>query len=614
MLLAAIYVPDFPAAALVRAEPELREQAVAIVEGRPPLLLVIACNRRARAAEVEIGMTQAEAEGRLSAKLHPAPLGGTKSGARETPVRRGWQIRRRAPAQEQAAHAALVDCACVFSPRVEAAAGTPDMAVLDLEGLERLFGPPRKIAQALARRAAELGLEVQVAVAGNTDAAVYAARGFAGITVIAPGEEAARLGALPVEVLFPAAPGGKRPVWNAKLETRDAELADTLARWGIHTFRALAALPETAVRQRLGEAGVRLQKLARGAGSRPLVPVAPPLRFEETLELEHPIALLEPLAIRLNHLLEQLCARLAARALAAQEIRLRLCGPRPAAVSEYVLRLPVPLVEAKVFLKLLQLELHSRPPGAPVESVFLAAEPVAPRFIQGGLFLPATPEPEKLEVLLARARGLVSRFSFPVPRFETSETFQTLTGRVGAAELLDTHRPDAFRMKPFKSVARPPSPVSRRNSVPCAQRAAAGSSFPVLRFESSETAGILTERMETAEIAERGKRNEKPETVLRRFRPPRPVQVEVQGGQPVSLFDFRAMPDATHPRRMPDQAENRNVIWAAGPWRESGEWWTKEPWSREVWDIALRQDGHIVLFRAFHDTASNQWFVEATYD
>ena len=120
--------------------------------------------------------------------------------------------------------------------------------------------------------------------------------------------------------------------------------------------------------------------------------------------------------------------------------------------------------------------------------------------------------------------------------------------------------------------------------------------------------------METAEIAERGKRNEKPETVLRRFRPPRPVQVEVQGGQPVSLFDFRAMPDATHPRRMPDQAENRNVIWAAGPWRESGEWWTKEPWSREVWDIALRQDGHIVLFRAFHDTASNQWFVEATYD
>ena len=37
--------------------------------------------------------------------------------------------------------------------------------------------------------------------------------------------------------------------------------------------------------------------------------------FEEAIELEHPIVLLEPLAFLLNRLLEQLCARLGSRAL-----------------------------------------------------------------------------------------------------------------------------------------------------------------------------------------------------------------------------------------------------------------------------------------------------------
>ena len=190
-MLAAIYVPDFPAEAITRAEPELRAQAVAVMEGTPPLLHVIAGNRHARTAGVEIGMTQLEAEGRIESRVASCELRV-----------RNWQIRRRAPAQEQAAHAALVDCACAFSPRVEASASTPDTVVLDLGGLERLFGPPLKIARTLARRAAQLGLEVHVAVAGNADAAVHAARGFAGITAIPPGEEAVRLGALPVELLL----------------------------------------------------------------------------------------------------------------------------------------------------------------------------------------------------------------------------------------------------------------------------------------------------------------------------------------------------------------------------------------------------------------------------
>ena len=99
---------------------------------------------------------------------------------------------------------------------------------------------------------------------------------------------------------------------------------ETFSRWGIRKLRDLAALPDVALSERLGQAGIHLQKLARGATSRTLVPVEPPLIFEEVIELEYPLVLLEPLAFLLGRLLEQLCARLEARALATQELRLNL--------------------------------------------------------------------------------------------------------------------------------------------------------------------------------------------------------------------------------------------------------------------------------------------------
>ena len=93
---------------------------------------------------------------------------------------------------------------------------------------------------------------------------------------------------------------------------------------GFAQLRALAALPEVPVSERLGQQGIRLQKLARGAASRNLRVLEPRLIFAESVELEYPIVLLEPLAFLLNRMLEQVCARLRARALAVQELRLDL--------------------------------------------------------------------------------------------------------------------------------------------------------------------------------------------------------------------------------------------------------------------------------------------------
>ncbi len=501
MPFAALHVPDFPVQAVVRLEPELRQQAVAVLEGAPPLEVVAAANAAARAGGVESGMSELQARARCAALI----------------------LRRRVAEQEETAQAALLDCARGVSPRVECAA--PDTVVLDLAGLERLLGPPQRTAQALAGRAARLGFEARVAVASNPDAAIYAARGFPGVTVIAAGKEAERLGGLPLDVL--GAP---------------QEILETLDRWGVHTFRALAALPPVAVAERLGQEGVRLQKLARGAEMRELALADEPEHFAEVLELESPVALLEPLAFVLHHMLEQICARLAARALATNALRLRLeMEARAGAPStcERTLRLPVPLGEARVFLKLLQLELMAHPPPAPVVKVTLAAEPVKPRVEQHGLFLPQAPQPEKLELLLARLGGARE------------------DAAVGTPQVEDTHRPRAFRMTRFHPAARPGA---------AARKQSGGAALMALRL----------------------------------FRPPLAATVEVHGGRP---------------QRVSTSVARGAVVWLAGPWRASGEWWEeKNGWARDEWDVALEDTGGIAFFRLYRDLASSRWFLEGSYD
>ena len=50
MPFACIFVPDFPVEAVLRAEPELRSQAVAVLEGKPPLQKVAGVTEKARRA------------------------------------------------------------------------------------------------------------------------------------------------------------------------------------------------------------------------------------------------------------------------------------------------------------------------------------------------------------------------------------------------------------------------------------------------------------------------------------------------------------------------------------------------------------------------------------
>jgi protein ImuB len=406
----------------------------------------------------------------------------------------------------------LMECARHFSPFIEETSA--DTVVFDIRGLRLIFGAPEHIAAEIQAR---VGLPANIAVASNPDAAVHAARGFKGVTIVPQGREAAALAPLPLVLL-----GGS------------PEFAQTLNAWGVRTFGEFAALPCAGVAARLGQEGIHLQKLARGEGRRVPQWCDPPREFREIRELETPVDLLEPLLAWLSQMLQDLCGRLRAQTLAANELHLRLeLEEKPD--HKIHLRLPIGIRDEKVFLKLLQLDLSQRPPEAAVEKICLELHPVEPRAVQHGLFLPASPQPERLEITLARIRNLVG------------------AGNVGVPELLDTHRPDSFRV---------------------------GQALACLKsVEQAGQAEACPTRL-----------------ALRRFRPPCPAQVWCSNHRPVRISSSKIA---------------GRITACGGPWRTSGDWWADDPWDRIEWDVETASGG---IWRIHQDSRTALWRVEGSCD
>jgi protein ImuB len=116
---------------------------------------------------------------------------------------------------------------------------------------------------------------------------------------------------------------------------------------------------------------------------------------------------------------------------------------------------------------------------------------------------------------------------------------------VGAPQLLDTHRPDAYRMSALS--------ISKSRDQPL-----------------------------------------RPKLVLRRFRPPQHAQVWTDRGKPVRVFS---------------PIGGGKVTAFAGPWFSDGDWWTKDAWDREEWDVEICYLG---TFRISQDFG--RWVLDGSYD
>ena len=466
--------------------------------------------------------------------------------------------------------AAVAAVARDFSPRI--ALHSRGDVVVDLGGLTRLLGERQVIAAELRRTAADRGLRARIAIADGRTAARVLVHQRPGVTVVDPGGDVDALAPLPVEALgaLVSDEGGEELT----------ELVRTLRRWGVATLGAFVALPPDDIAARLGQRGVRWQRVAAGDDLEPLVPAVPEERFEQAMDLEWPIEGLEPLSFVLGRLLEPMAVHLERRdrGAAVLHIRLHLVNR---AVHERSLQLPVPMRDARTLRTLLLLDLESHPPAAAIDRVIVAVDPTPARVVQFSLLTKPLPSPEQLSTLMARLQALMG------------ET------RCGAPAAVDSWQPGAGAMQPFAPADEKASGLGPQARVfePRAQ--------PVHR---SLGGGGSPEPPPSLKLRRTGRA---PSLALRRYRMPVIARVAVEEGRPVRV---------TTDRR---GVGGGRVEHCAGPWRTSGGWWTdraspthelstrESGWDRDEWDVTLSDR---VTYRIFRERDSEKWFVEGVVD
>ena len=420
--LACFLVPLFPLAARLRAEPDLREEALVIVEGNGTHVHVVAATRRARKKAIRAGMSLTQAR-----SIMPKLI-----------------ARNRDAACEQTAQEVLLEVAETFSPRLEDAGD--GVVFADVTGMERHFLESSEQQQ-------QTGEQVAAVIAGRSSrtpeerlarAAIRAmeAAGLPGRAGIAASKLAARVAAeLPKSpVIVPAGEEGTflAPLPLARLSPQ-IEAAAMLQRFGLSSIGELARLSEAEIASRLGEIGRALHRAARGIDPEPLIPRALPPEFREAMEIEWALVALEPFLFIASAALERLSQRMALQGFAARRIELILTL-EPDGFDSRSIDLPSPTRDVKTLLTLIRLDLERRPPGAPVVGFSLTAIPDRPRRAQLSLFGPAAVSPEKLATTIARLLSMLG------------------DGSVGMPVTVDGHLPERHAIADFDPL---PPPTTR---------------------------------------------------------------------------------------------------------------------------------------------------------
>jgi protein ImuB len=554
--IACLFIPLFPLAARLRAEPELAGEAVVVCEGNGSAARVVGASRPARKSGVRSGMSLAQARSILPSLI----------------------ARGRDVSCEVSAHEALVETATGLSPRVEDAA--PDIVYADVSGMDRLFegeSGERDMGQAAIVAAETLDLPVRAGIAGNKLAARIAAHMSDSPKVVAAGEETRFLAPLPLDHLH--------------LERR---LMDTLRRWGVRTLGDFARLPADRTASRLGPAGANAHRAARGVDSSPLTPHHPPPTMHEGMELEWPVVTVDPLLYALRQSLERVRKRLEREDLACALLELEL-GLEPEGAEHRRIRLPAPTRDVDALLALTRLELESKPPRAAVVSFLSITHPDRPR--RGQLTLFGAPEihPDKLAGTLAH---LAARLG---------------PEHVGSPRAVDGHLPERVRSETFDP---PPAPQLRqpprhgrgllvvrvlRPPVPIEVITEENSEFGIRNSECppspprAETTQRYTAQEQSLSVAEGGRGIIPNSSFLTPHSGP---------SGPVRLVSVASEPGAT-PR------VQGLVRVAAGPWTLEDGWWGEQPVERDYWDVELSGGG---LYRIYRDRTTGDWFADGMYD
>jgi protein ImuB len=395
---AVIYIPNFHLQAALRLEPELRSRPVALIDDRVPKATIFQLTEAAAKSNVVPGLTSTQAMARC----------------------RDIVIRSRSIAQEEAATETLLQCAYCFSPNIEATGA--GICTMDLHGLTQTFD--EFWADKLLGALGQLGFEAQLGLAETPSLALQAAKhaesspslpegrrgpGRGGFLFVENANEF--IASLPIESLTPP-----------------TEIFEVLKKWGIHTVGAFLELGKDKLAERLGAEAVELFESVSTHEIRPLKLYVPSAVFEEAIEFENPIEMLEPLLFMLKRFVEQLSRRLEVIYLVVGELHLRI-GLQTGQPYEHTFRVPAPTCDVETLFRMLHTHLENVRTEAPIISLTLAAKPCRAGNHQFGLFEVALRDPNQFHETLARLTGLLGPDRAGTPRLEQS------------------HRPDAFKME-----------------------------------------------------------------------------------------------------------------------------------------------------------------------
>jgi protein ImuB len=408
-------------------------------------------------------------------------------------------------AAEQRLHAALLELAESLSPDFER--HRPDTLIVNLERAPADWNPPIP------------GL--RLALAGTPDLAHLAAMAdapFSGKPM-----KLEDFNPLPPAVLAKANVPGC------------AAFLPVFQLWGLRTLGDFRRLPRQEIAERMGIDAMRLHDVLHGRICRLLKLHRSIESYVQIIGFEEPLESLEPLMFQANRIFQRLCSRLISNHLAAGKIRFKLSLESTGSIQRSMV-LPEPLGSPESLLRPLHTVFESLRVPSAIVGLELELEPVRPLSAQKEWLGRQIRQPERWADTLARLEALLG------------------PGRVGIPHPEDSHRPDAFHLRPALEQA----------------ETAAGEAFPA--------ACPLP---------------------LRRFRPPLEVAVAHTGR--ISRPRPQALLTGPHPgpiRRL------------RGPFPVSGDWWSPgTAWRRLEWDIELesRHLYRLVLL------PPDQWLLDGAY-
>lgn len=368
-MFAVIHLPNFSLQAVLRNEPGLDGQPVAITNDT----VIFQANQTAAGFGVVAGITASQAQ----ARCHHL------------------RIKPRSLFQEATATNILLQTAYCFSPRIE----DTDAGVCTLElkglGLEDATAC-NTWAAGILKMLAAFHLNACIGFAVAPALARLAAQVAKPVSVVQDvGEFVATL---PIEMLEPS-----------------PNTLKILRLWGIETAGALMGLGKDCVLERLGEESIELFESVSTTSVRPLRLVMPPEIFTEAMMFESEIETLEPLLNILSGFVQQLTQRLSVIHYVAGEWKLEL-GLTSGEKIQRCFKMPAPTNDNKVLLRTLRTYLETLKTGSPTISLSLTITSDKPRNHQFGLFETTLRNPNQFFETLSRLNALhgIGRVGMPV--------------------------------------------------------------------------------------------------------------------------------------------------------------------------------------------------------